>query len=209
LTHLFTGRIEKRVAKLGRAQTKNEIFSALLLPLQRSLETYCRRMLRNPSDVEDVLQNGVTEAFARFDRYVEGTNFRAWIFRFVTFALFNHNRKREPKSLGAFLDEVQTGPQAELTETAVSTLVETPDLVMEHFDDQVADALWRLSKLERTVLLLRALGEFSYQEIHEILSIPIGSVMGYLSRARQNMRRCLAAFAQQRGLVRRTEEQSP
>ena len=66
---------------MSRSDDKNVVFLELLLPLQRSLEVYCRRMLRDPSHVEDVLQSAIMEAFARFDRYAEGTNFRAWIFQ--------------------------------------------------------------------------------------------------------------------------------
>jgi DNA-directed RNA polymerase specialized sigma24 family protein len=78
---------------------------------------------------------------------------------------------------------------------------------MEHLDEQIVEALWQLTPSERAVLLLRAVGEFSYQEMHEILSIPFGSVMGYLSRARLKMRRSLAEYAAHRGLIRRQESQ--
>jgi RNA polymerase sigma-70 factor (ECF subfamily) len=191
---------------LSRSDDKNKAFLALLLPLQGALEVYCRRMLRNRSDVEDVLQKAVMEAFARFDRYAEGTNFRAWIFRFVTLEAFNRNRKREPTPLGEFQDDLPAQPLEELPDDALATLLENPGPLMEHFEDHVVHALWQLTPSERAVLLLRAIGEFSYQEMHEILSIPLGSVMGYLSRARHKMRRSLFDFATQQGLCRRNEE---
>jgi RNA polymerase sigma-70 factor (ECF subfamily) len=134
----------------------------LLQPLQGILEGYCRRLLRKRDQVEDVLQTVVALAFSQFDRYVDGTNFKAWIFRIATLEIANRNRKREP-------------------------------------------LLWRLAPAERTVLLLRAIGEFSYHEIHKILSIPVGSVMGYLSRARRKMRNALAEYAIQNRLIRREE----
>jgi RNA polymerase sigma-70 factor (ECF subfamily) len=62
-----------------------------------------------------------------------------------------------------------------------------------------------LTPSERTVLLLRALGDFTYKEMRGILSMPLGSVMGYLSRARQKMRQSLAEYAAHRGLIRRQE----
>ncbi len=84
-------------------------------------------------------------------------------------------------------------------------LIDKPDLLREHFEDQVVAALDQLTSAERTVLLLRAVGEFTYHEMHEILSIPLGSVMGYLSRARQKMRKVLGDFAAQHGLFPRQE----
>jgi RNA polymerase sigma-70 factor (ECF subfamily) len=164
-------------------------------------------MLRNPSDVEDVLQKAVMEAFARFDRYAEGTNFRAWMFRFVTLEIFNRNRKSEPVLFGEFLDELPAQQLDGLPDDALETLLENPGPLMEHLDEQIVEALWQLTPSERAVLLLRAVGEFSYQEMHEILSIPLGSVMGYLSRARLKMRRSLADYAAHQALPRRQELQ--
>lgn len=196
---------------MAHSEGKNEAFLALLLPLQRSLEVYCRRMLRNPSDTEDVLQSAIMTAFALFDRYAEGSNFRAWMFRFVTLEIFNRNRKRGPALFGDALNNVPAQPLEEppALEGQWETLLENPDRLMDHFEDRVVATLDQLAPAERAVLLLRAVGEFTYQEMHEILSIPLGSVMGYLSRARQKMRRSLADYATQRGLIRRTEEPRP
>jgi RNA polymerase sigma-70 factor (ECF subfamily) len=189
---------------LSRSQAKAAAFVALLQPLQRPLEVYCRRMLRHPAWVEDVIQAAVAEAYARFDRFTEGTNFRAWMFRFVTHEVFNRNRKREPVLWGEAPVEVPTlppdGPDAE---DLFAELLDGPDGTLEHFDGPLADALRQLPAAERAVLLLRAVGEFSYQEIHELLSIPLGSVMGYLSRARLKLRRALAGYAAERGFLLR------
>jgi RNA polymerase sigma-70 factor, ECF subfamily len=190
---------------LSRSDDKNVAFLELLLPLQRSLEVYCRRMLRDPSHVEDVLQSAIMEAFARFDRYAEGTNFRAWIFRFVTLELFNRNRKREPTPFGEGLDNIPGQPAQDIPGDALAGILDNPGPLMEHFEDQVVDALWQLTTAERAVLLLRAIGEFSYHEIHNILAIPVGSVIGYLSRSRKKMRQLLADYSAQRGL-RQTQE---
>ena len=148
------------------------------------------------------------EAFARFDRYAEGTNFRAWIFRFVTLELFNHNRKREPAPFGEGLEDIPGPPSEDFPDDALAVLLENPGPLMEHFEDQVVEALWQLTTAERAVLLLRAVGEFSYHEIHNILAIPLGSVIGYLSRSRKKMRQSLAEYASQRGL-RTTKEPHP
>lgn len=186
---------------MSRSDDKNVVFLELLLPLQRSLEVYCRRMLRDPSHVEDVLQSAIMEAFARFDRYAEGTNFRAWIFRFVTLELFNRNRKREPAPFGDGLEEVPDPPSQDFPDDALAVLLENPGPLMEHFEDQVVAALWQLTTAERAVLLLRGVGEFSYHEIHTIMSIPLGSVIGYLSRSRKKMRQSLADYAAERGIL--------
>ena len=56
-----------------------ETFLQLLKPLQRPLELYARRMLRDPSQSEDVLQEAVLEGMSHFVEFTEGTNFKAWM----------------------------------------------------------------------------------------------------------------------------------
>lgn len=191
---------------MGRARDKADEFVALLRPLQGSLEGYSRRMLRDGSHTEDVLQSAVAAAFARFQGGLEVRDFKAWVFRFVTLEAFNRNRKHEPVAFGEIPIELPIAESAELValEDAFAAVLDDPDTAVAHFDDELADALTRLSPPERAVLLLRAVGEFSYQEIHDILSIPIGSVMGYLSRARTRLRVELAEYAEARGLFRNT-----
>jgi RNA polymerase sigma-70 factor (ECF subfamily) len=186
---------------LSRSSGEADEFMALLRPCQCPLEVYCRRLLRDPSQVEDVLQAAVAEAYAKFDRYAAGSNFRAWMFRFVTLEACNRNRKRQPVLWGDCPLDVPAAPLA--AEEALGALLEDPDKMLEHLDDTLAGALGELPAAERAVLLLRAVGEFSYQEIHHLLSIPLGSVMGYLSRARRKLRAALADYAAQRGLLRR------
>jgi RNA polymerase sigma-70 factor (ECF subfamily) len=189
---------------LSRSKAKADAFLELLQPLQRPLEVYCRRLLRKPSATEDVLQNAVAAAFAQFDRYVEGTNFKAWIFRFVTLEIFNRNRKHEPIVSGEVPADLPVEESWELVTLgdAAAAMLDDPDVVLEYFDDVVVEALGRLAPRERAVLLLLSVGEFSYKEIHELLSIPLGSVMGYLSRARKRLRLSLADYAAQQGLFR-------
>lgn len=194
---------------MSRDQSKADAFLAHLRPLQGPLEVYCRRMLRDRSQVEDALQSAAAEAFASFDRYAEGTNFRAWIFRFVTLEIFNRNRKWEPVSFGEASADLLAQESWELGALGemFDAMLDDPDVVLGQFEDVVADALRRLAPMERAVLLLRGIGEFSYKEIHELLSIPLGSVIGYLSRARQRLRSALADYAEERGFYRR--ERSP
>jgi RNA polymerase sigma-70 factor (ECF subfamily) len=186
---------------LGSDQDKPAAFMALLQPLQRQLEVYCRRVFRDGSQAEDVIQTAVMTAFSQFDRYTAGTNFRAWMFRFVTNEASNRNRRRALASWGELPSEPAAGPdEFPATDDLVAMLTEWPCVVREHLDQLVADALDGLPARERTVLLLRAVGQLSYQEIGEVLGIPINSVMGYLSRARRKLRQSLAGYAAERGI---------
>ena len=87
-------------ARLGDAES----FLRHLEPLQEPLEAYCRHALHNSSDVPDVLQSAIANAFRDFDLYASGTNFRAWIFRYVYLEICNCNRK-EARHRHALLPE--------------------------------------------------------------------------------------------------------
>ena len=169
-------------------------FLALLKPIERDLETYARRLMWEPQEAPDALQNAVLRAFAAFDRYREVASFRAWMFKILTREAFALNRKHariarhefqlEPEELAglACTEEQDQGGSQPVSPEALNELLEPA----------LAAGLKTLTDTERAVLLLRAIGELRYREISETLSIPLGSVMGNLSRARQKMRALIA-----------------
>jgi RNA polymerase sigma-70 factor (ECF subfamily) len=193
---------------LSRSKEKADAFLKLFHPLRGPLEGYCRRMLRKRDHVEDVLQSVVTLAFERFDDFVEGTNFKAWIFRIATLEIFNRYRKSSRGHEAVSLDELPSDLLADNSwrfveqECTFLAMLQDPEAVLDHFDDVVVAALDELAPRERAVLLLRSIGEFRYDEIHQLLDVPLGSVIGYLSRARHRMRLALANYADECGLYR-------
>ncbi len=161
-------------------------FLELLRPIAGDLENYSRRMVFDRRDCEDALQNAVLRAFAAFDRYHDDGSFRAWMFKILTNEIFAINRKRgrvtkfevavEPQEMEEFagLDFAPAAAGPLSWETLADAL-----------DEELLVALQSLNDSERAV---RAIGDLRYREISECLGIPLGSVMGNLSRARQKMR---------------------
>ena len=186
--------------------TETDRFLALLKPIERDLETYCRRLIWEPQEAADALQNAVLRAFAAFDRYHEDASFRAWMFKILTREAFTLNRKHariarhefqlEPEDLA----ELSFGePPGEAGDPVLS-----PDAWTEALDPTLVAGLKTLTDTERAVLLLRAIGELRYREISESLEIPMGSVMGNLTRARQKMRAVLARAARRNNVLKET-----
>ncbi|MDA1054254.1 MAG: sigma-70 family RNA polymerase sigma factor [Planctomycetota bacterium] len=178
-----------------------ERFVAYLDPIQHQLTVYCSRALNRSDETADVLQSAVANAFRDFDKYSEGTNFRAWMFRYVTLETLNRNRaaRRSPSKL-----EEQELPETgtlDITSFRLETLLDDPEAVLDHCDGVVAESIGQLTEQERRILLLRAVGDFKYREIAEIMDIPMGTVMGLLSRARTQLRSQLRDYARQHGLL--------
>src|SRR5437867_11477698 len=168
----------------------SERFLGLLRPIERELEIFCRRMIRDSQDAADTIQNAVLRAFRAFDRYHDDASFRAWMFKILTREIFALNRKHgrmarfefhlEPEELDALPALEQA---AEYADWHLS-----PEALKDALDQDLVAALKTLTETERAVLLLRAIGDFRYREISDSLDIPLGSVMGNLARARQKMR---------------------
>ncbi len=181
-------------------------FLALLKPIERELETYCRRLIWERQEAPDALQNAVMRAFAAFDRYREDASFRAWMFKILTHEAFALNRKHariarhefqlEPKELA----ELPLAGEPGLDQTLWQPL--SADALNEVLEPALAAGLKTLTDTERAVLLLRAIGDLRYREIGEALGVPLGSVMGNLSRARQKMRAYLGRSARRASLLK-------
>src|SRR5262245_40639211 len=156
-----------------------------LEPLQGALEAFCRRSLHDPNSLRDVLQSAVANAYRDFHLYVEGTNFRAWIFRYVHLETLNSNRKyarTRHEELPADLS-VEDAWQLALDEPLFKVLLDDPDPVLDQCDAALSEAVRALAPPERAVLLLQAVGEFKYREIAAILQVPLGTVISSLARS--------------------------
>jgi RNA polymerase sigma-70 factor (ECF subfamily) len=162
-------------------------FLSLLRPIEGDLENYSRRMVFDRRDFEDALQNAVLRAFCAFDRYHDDASFRAWMFKILTNEIFAMNRKR-----GRVTEfEIAVEPEEMEEFAGLDFASETPiswETLADALDEELLAALHSLNDSERAVLLMRAIGDLRYREISECLGIPLGSVMGNLSRARQKMR---------------------
>ncbi len=186
-------------------EDKAESFLRHLEPLQGALEAFCRRLLRDPSELPDTLQSAIANAYRDFHLYAEGTNFRAWIYRYVHLEVLNRNRKSERHRHEPLPAEVPVEETWELIldEPLLTVLLDDPEAVLDRCDERLSEAIRDLAPLERSVFLLRVIGEFKYREIAEILEVPIGTVMGYLSRTRQRLRQRLVEFGEESGLLKR------
>src|SRR5436190_8470632 len=179
-------------------------FLALLKPIERDLETYCRRLVWEPQEAPDTLQTAVMRAFAAFERYRPEASFRAWMFTIVTREAFAMNRKHARIARHEFQlepDEL-AGLSTVEESTAEGERALLADPMNATFEPTLTAGLKTLTDSERAVLLLKAVGDLKYREISKSLGIPMGSVMGNLSRARQKMRAFLGRIARRANILK-------
>jgi RNA polymerase sigma-70 factor (ECF subfamily) len=157
-------------------------FEELAMPLFDSLYNFARWLSHNSSDAEDLVQETYLKALRGFRSFQAGTNFRAWIFQILRNTFLSSCSKLDRRMTVALDSE---GDEQEL---AVDT--KTPEtILMNRSNSQLVQrAIDDLPVHYREALLLCEVEEMSYQKIAEILSVPIGTVMSRLARARKAVR---------------------
>ncbi|HWO32631.1 MAG TPA: sigma-70 family RNA polymerase sigma factor [Candidatus Acidoferrum sp.] len=158
------------------------LFEELAMPLFDSLYNFARWLVENSNDAEDLVQETYLKALRGFASFQRGTNFRAWMFQILK-NTFLSSRSKLDRRMTVAMDAEEDGPKL-----AVDT--ETPEtILMNRSNSQLVQrAIDDLPGHYRETFLLCEVEEMSYQEIAEILSIPIGTVMSRLARARKSVR---------------------
>jgi RNA polymerase sigma factor (sigma-70 family) len=154
-------------------------FEELAIPLFDSLYNFARWLAQNQNDAEDIVQETYLKAFRSFASFEPGTNFRAWIFQILKNTFLGSCSKLERRMTLA-MDSEEDLPTT--SATPESLLIGRSDI------DAVRSAIEQLPVIYREVILLSDVEDASYREIAEILSIPIGTVMSRLARARKMVR---------------------
>jgi RNA polymerase sigma-70 factor (ECF subfamily) len=164
-------------------------FEELAMPLFAKLYNFAHWLTQDRAAAEDLVQETYMKALRGFSSFQQGTNFRAWMYKILrnTFLTTQTGLKAWASvSLDSDSDAVGGAP----AEPAAS---ETPESVLlarvQH--DTIQNALEKLPVKFREIVLLCDVEEMSYQEIGEMLGIPLGTVMSRLSRARKAMRELL------------------
>ena len=141
----------------------------------RSVYNVALRMLGNVQDAEDVTQTAFGNAFAALESYDPKYRFFSWIYR-MTFneSLNSLKRRRNVVSLDGSMDF----PLAE-SESAAEA------------EDRVGRALLELKPDDRAVVVLRHFVSFSYEEISDVLGVPVKTVKSRLFTARERLRQSL------------------
>lgn len=139
------------------------------------------------ADAADLTAETFARAFESRHRYdTARRSARSWLFGIASHVCIDHLRRTGLRRRRR--NEIAAGwlyrPVAEADQTAAN-------LDAQSFGPALADALRALSERERQALLLNAVSSLTYQEIAEILEIPIGTVRSTLHRARRRLRELL------------------
>jgi RNA polymerase sigma-70 factor, ECF subfamily len=201
---------------MTKSNKKKDLFIELLTPHKDTLCMVCKSLIWNSNDIEDALQTAIMNAYRSFDRFEEGSNFKAWMIKCLINTVFNFNKKYTRQSIfetfhegvldagKAYHGEHDNPDMFEMLEmeNIYHEILKDPLKLLERMDKSIKDSLLKLNTAERTVFLLKAITDHSYKDIASVLEIPIGTVMSHLYRARAKLRESLCDYARESGLFR-------
>ncbi len=172
-------------APLAEEQDKLAQFEQRIMPHMDAAYNVARWLSSNDSDAQDIVQEAYLRAFKFFSGF-RGENSRAWLLRIVRNAFYDWLKQNRGEGTTEQFDEElhdaideKRGPDALLLEKADHELLHK--------------AIGNLPVEFREILVLRELEGFSYKEISEVASIPLGTVMSRLARGREQLRSFLIA----------------
>jgi RNA polymerase sigma-70 factor (ECF subfamily) len=178
-------------------------FAELAMEHMASLYTAALRMTRNPADAEDLVQETYLKAYRYYDKFEEGTNFKAWLFKIMKNTFINNYRKRQQAPALSDFAEIEESFENQVNEDAARPMKNPEEELLENvLDEDVQKALDKLPPDYRMVVILADLEGFSYKEIAEILEVPVGTVMSRLYRGRRLLEAAMLEFAREHGYLR-------
>src|SRR5207244_9548674 len=151
-----------------------------------SLYNFAHWIVHKKIDADYLVQETYLKALRSFASLQPGTNFRAWIFQILRNTFLSSCSKLERRMTVAMMDSEEDFPVLCATSVTPESL-----LIERSGNDAVRCAIEHLPGIFREVILLCDVEDASYREIAEILSIPIGTVMSRLARARKSVRESL------------------
>jgi RNA polymerase sigma-70 factor, ECF subfamily len=172
--------------------------------IEQHKDEFYRFILRNLWDrnvADDVFSQAVLAAYEGRAKFTPGTNFRAWMFRILLNKCYVANRETG-RAFDPLEGKAENQAVAPEPTRDYGDLLEDPRRVLEAVGDEMHAALNSLSTAQRSAILLRGIEGFSYQEIADIMEIPVGTVMTHLSRGRRKLREQLSDYAYEAGILR-------
>ncbi len=171
------------VSRVQRGDKK--AYELLVAKYQRRIGRLLSRIIRDPSDIEDVAQEAFIKAYRALPSFRGESAFYTWLYRIAINTAKNHfaaQGRRAPTRSSSELDDAENSEDG-----GVLRDVATPDAVLlsKQVGEAVNRAIERLPEDLRTAIVLREIEGMSYDEIASAMNCPVGTVRSRIFRARE------------------------
>ena len=172
-------------------QGKENAYRELLARYERPVFSLVFRMVRDRETAEDLAQETFVKVLNNIDRYSPDYKFSSWLFKIANNLTIDHLRRRRLDTIS-----IEGAPDAVTAESAKATSItivagdESPleELESRELGQAIERAIARLRPEYRACIMLRHVEDRSYEEIAEIVKLPLGTVKTYIHRARHELR---------------------
>lgn len=167
-----------------------DAFAWLMKKYKGPLQNLIFKMIREKNDVEDLVQEVFIKAFNSLQNYNQEFAFSTWIYRIAINNTIDYLRKKRLNTFSIDTDdyEDEDKPKFEIPDTTYSA---DANLILEQRQKIINDAIDSLPEKYKKIIELRHKDDLSYEEISEILNLPIGTVKVQLFRARELLNKYL------------------
>jgi RNA polymerase sigma-70 factor, ECF subfamily len=182
-------------------------FAAATLPLMPNVKRYALALTRNESDADDIVQETYLRAHRYWRTFESATDCRRWLLTICRNA-FNTVVQREGRSVAVDDDEMESLAAARAHNAARAAGVDDMYARLD-LGPAIQQAIGQLAAAFRDVVVLSDVEGFSYEEIAEMLGIPLGTVRSRLFRARRQLQETLMVYAIDAGFTRARDDRGP
>lgn len=182
-------------------------FAAATLPLMPNVKRYALALTRNESDADDIVQETYLRAHRYWRTFESATDCRRWLLTICRNA-FNTVVQREGRSVAVDDDEMESLAAARAHNAARAAGVDDMYARLD-LGPAIQEAIGQLAAAFRDVVVLSDVEGFSYEEIAEMLGIPLGTVRSRLFRARRQLQETLMVYAIDAGFARARDDRAP
>jgi len=173
---------------------RESAYRELIRRYQRPVFSLIYRMVRDRELAEDLSQETFVKVLNAIDRYRPEFKFSSWVFKIANNAAIDHLRRKELDTLS--LDggpDATTAERVEATALQIGDSSESPldELEARELGSAIERAIGKLRPEYQTCIILRHVEGRPYDEIADILELPLGTVKTYIHRARAELRELL------------------
>ncbi|HLS43401.1 MAG TPA: RNA polymerase sigma factor RpoE [Paenalcaligenes sp.] len=160
-------------------------FDLLVLKYQRRIMRLLTRMVRNPSEIEDVAQETFIKAYRALPQFRGDSAFYTWLYRIAinTARNWQASSNRRPTSLNNY--EGEDGETFDPIDNLTDISTPESEMVSRQVVEAVNEAINSLPDELRTAIILREIEGMSYEDIAATMDCPIGTVRSRIFRARE------------------------
>ena len=180
---------DQQVVQLAR-DGREPAYRELIGRYQRPVFSLIYRLVRDREKAEDLAQDTFIKVLNAIDRYDPQYKFSSWIFKIAHNTGLDHLRRKEPETLS--LDgspHARTAAETEASTITPESRTETPEQYAQNRElgSEIEEAMGTLRAEYRTAIVLCHVEGRAYEEIAEIMDVPLGTVKTYIHRGRKEL----------------------